>query len=102
MKIDADLLTARLERLKHEQEQAAKHCEDPAEVWGYVAGLEKAIELVDGMPRIKKGVWLEDDYGYCSCSICRFEIDSPEFTTSYCPGCGAEMENQGDELECLT
>lgn len=38
------------------------------------------------------GEWLEDEYGYCRCSICGYEHDDPETTTPYCPNCGAKME----------
>ena len=37
------------------------------------------------------GEWLEDEYGYCRCSLCGYEHDDPETTTPYCPECGARM-----------
>lgn len=40
------------------------------------------------------GEWLEDEYGYCRCSICGYEFDDPETTTPYCPNCGAKMESE--------
>ena len=38
------------------------------------------------------GEWLEDEFGYCRCSLCGYEHDQPETTTPYCPNCGAKME----------
>lgn len=43
---------------------------------------------------VRHGEWLEDDYGYCHCSNCRYEHDSPECITPYCPECGAKMDKE--------
>lgn len=40
------------------------------------------------------GEWLEDEYGYCRCSICGYEHDDPKATTPYCPNCGALMQDE--------
>lgn len=44
------------------------------------------------------GEWLEDEYGYCRCSICGYEHDDPKATTPYCPNCGAKMESNEVDL----
>ena len=54
--------------------------EEAAEAWN------RRVELT--------GEWLEDEYGYCRCSICGYEHDDPETTTPYCPNCGAKMESE--------
>lgn len=41
---------------------------------------------------VKRGIWVADDYMYYHCSECRYEYDEREYTTPFCPGCGAEME----------
>lgn len=43
---------------------------------------------------VRHGEWLEDDYGYCHCSNCRYEHDSPECITPYCPECGTKMDKE--------
>lgn len=43
---------------------------------------------------VRHGEWLENDYGYCHCSNCRYEHDSPECITPYCPECGAKMDKE--------
>lgn len=45
----------------------------------------------------KHGKWIEDDYGYNSCSNCRYEFDESDYKTPYCPECGAEMEDNSNE-----
>lgn len=58
-----------------------------------------AAKLLDIVPaadvqEVRRGEWLEDDYGYCHCSNCRYEHDSPECITPYCPECGAKMDKE--------
>lgn len=45
--------------------------------------LEKLVQ------RSRAGKWIEDDYGFFSCSVCGF--DEPEYTDTECPCCGAKM-----------
>ena len=57
------------------------------------------LDLINQQPtanvqEIRHGEWLEDDYGYCHCSECRYEHDSPEYITPYCPQCGAKMDEE--------
>lgn len=48
---------------------------------------------------VKRGIWVADDYMYYHCSECRYEYDEREYTTPFCPGCGAEMDEQ--ESQCI-
>lgn len=57
------------------------------------------VPYIKGVPtadvqEVRHGEWLEDDYGYCHCSNCRYEHDSPECITPYCPECGAKMDKE--------
>lgn len=56
--------------------------------------LDKALEAWNRrvIEEVHYGKWSEDDYGYYHCFECGFEHDSPEYTTLYCPECGAKME----------
>ena len=44
----------------------------------------------------KCGEWIEDEYGFYSCSACGYEWDESEYRTFYCPDCGAKMD--GDDV----
>lgn len=37
--------------------------------------------------------WIPDVYEFNHCSKCSYEMDDPEYTTPYCPNCGAKMEH---------
>ena len=52
------------------------------------------IKSDDGNEHANYGEWIEDDYAYCRCSECGYEYDSPEYSTPYCPNCGACMEDE--------
>lgn len=57
------------------------------------------LEIISNQPtadvqEVRHGEWLEDDYGYCRCSNCRYEHDSPECITPYCPECGTKMDEE--------
>lgn len=66
---------------------------------GFKDALKQVVEILENQPvanvqEIRHGEWLEDDYGYCHCSNCRYEHDSPECITPYCPECGAIMDKE--------
>lgn len=54
----------------------------------------KTVPFNADVQEVRHGEWLEDDYGYCHCSNCRYEHDSPECITPYCPECGAKMDKE--------
>lgn len=59
----------------------------------------RILQMIEDAPtadvqEVRHGKWLEDDYGYCHCSNCRYEHDSPECITPYCPECGAKMDEE--------
>ena len=43
------------------------------------------------------GQWIEDGRGYCHCSECGYEVNHPIRITTFCPGCGANMEPDPEE-----
>lgn len=55
--------------------------------------LEPAADVAE----VVHGKWLEDDYGYFRCSECGSEQDTPEYTTPFCPLCGAKMDAEQEK-----
>lgn len=51
---------------------------------------------VDAEP-VRHAHWIEDEYGYMRCSECKFENDSPEYVTQFCPMCGAKMDEEAKQ-----
>lgn len=49
--------------------------------------------------RVRQGKWIEDDYGFNSCSECGYEWDESEYKTLFCPECGAKMDLEDDQNE---
>ena len=100
MEWDDDMLTA--EEIRQEAELFERDLEEITDF----DSLKKTAEeqnmllfaIAEGMRRLEKsygnthGKWIEDYYGYFRCSECGFQHDSPEYTTPYCPECGAKME----------
>lgn len=43
---------------------------------------------VDAEP-VKHGRWIEDDEGFCHCSVCK---ELSDWEHRYCPNCGAKMD----------
>ncbi|MCD8018414.1 MAG: hypothetical protein LUF92_02165 [Clostridiales bacterium] len=67
--------------------------------WGtdddYFIGAHGLVDEIYDMPAtdvepVRHGSWIEDDYGFYSCSECGFEWDESEHTMDYCPSCGAK------------
>ncbi len=56
-----------------------------------IANAIMMADTVEAEP-VKHGQWTEDDYAYNSCSECGYEHNEPEYTTPYCPNCGAKMD----------
>lgn len=54
------------------------------------------VPAADAEP-VRRARWIEDDYGFNSCSECGYEWDENEHKTLFCPECGATMELGGDE-----
>lgn len=70
----------------------------------------QAMKKIDDFPaadveEVKHGEWIEENYGYAACSVCRADtnsLDSEGFPigresesqrwASYCPHCGAKMD----------
>ena len=52
---------------------------------------------VADVAEVVHGKWLEDDYGYFQCSECGSEHDTPEYTTPFCPLCGAKMDAEQEK-----
>lgn len=52
---------------------------------------------VADVAEVVHGKWLEDDYGYFRCSECGSEQDTPEYTTPFCPLCGAKMDAEQEK-----
>ena len=48
----------------------------------------------DDVVKNTHGIWIADDYMYYHCSECGYEHDNPEYTTPFCPGCGAKMDKE--------
>lgn len=55
--------------------------------------LEPAADVAE----VVHGKWLEDDYGYFQCSEWGSEHDTPEYTTPFCPLCGAKMDAEQEK-----
>lgn len=63
---------------------------------------QRILHIVDTQPtadvaEVVHGKWLEDDYGYFRCSECGSEQDTPEYTTPFCPLCGAKMDTEQEK-----
>lgn len=64
------------------------------------------LPIIDSIPSVEvdpvaHGQWIEDEYGYCHCDQCKFEMEDRELTTRYCPNCGARMEYE-EEKEVIS
>ena len=63
---------------------------------------QRILHIVDTQPtadvaEVVHGKWLEDDTGYFRCSECGSEQDTPEYTTPFCPLCGAKMDTEQEK-----
>lgn len=77
------------------------------ECWSavYTMGFERAIDIVSkalplNVAIVKHGRWIED-HEYLKCSECSVMVRQDSFFDdigdwSYCPNCGAKMEDKGD------
>lgn len=79
-------------------DELVKFCEDV----GLDAAdiLRRAIyDTLKGIDRVHQRYarWIFDEYNFAHCSRCRYEQNWPEWTTPYCPQCGARMD--GGESE---
>lgn len=65
---------------------AQGHCGEVPEVYA------KAVEALD---HYKKSIWVRvcPQTDSVECLACRYELQSEELETPYCPWCGAEMTN---------
>lgn len=61
--------------------------ENPCENFNRRANTETSVTYGD---------WVYGENGYAHCSECGYEHDSPECVTTFCPGCGAKMEDEED------
>lgn len=64
---------------------------------GQKAGLMKVVGVIMPFPTVeerKHGHWEDIDLDTSVCSVCK---KPQEIETTYCPECGAKMENNGDE-----
>ena len=84
--IDADLLKSDLEALNESDRLFYMGVFD-------VINSQPAADVAE----VVHGKWLEDDYGYFRCSECGSEQDTPEYTTPFCPICGAKMDAEQEK-----
>ena len=47
-----------------------------------------AIEI----SRVRHGWWVDTDYEFAQCSLCKYPIYAAWNATNYCPNCGAKMD----------
>lgn len=83
--INADLLKAKF--------TGNISCEYPAPLVRALIDRQPAADVAE----VVHGKWLEDDYGYFRCSECGSEQDTPEYTTPFCPICGAKMDTEQEK-----
>ena len=67
---------------------------DYAAAWSEIRRLPAA----DVAP-VVHGRWIEDEYGFNSCSECGYEWDESEYKTLFCPDCGAKMDGGADDAD---
>ena len=84
--IDADLLKSELKDLNESERLCYMGVFD-------VINSQPAADVAE----VVHGKWLEDDYGYFRCSECGSEQDTPEYTTPFCPLCGAKMDTEQEK-----
>ena len=71
---------------------------------GTFASCYSILKFVNRLPAadvrpVVRGVWIENDYAFNRCSECGYEFDHPEEKTTFCPGCGSNMEpGSGEEM----
>lgn len=89
--IDADIVNLKLKQI----------CDKRNTSYGVQFGgrAKDFAQLTDDIPaadvaEVRRGEWVEDNYGYFHCSECGYEHDSPEYITPYCPNCGAKMDEE--------
>ena len=47
-----------------------------------------AIEI----SHVRHGRWVDTDYEFAQCSLCKYPVYAAWNTTNYCPNCGAKMD----------
>ena len=47
-----------------------------------------AIEI----SRVRHGRWVDTDYEFAQCSLCKYPVYAAWNATNYCPNCGAKMD----------
>lgn len=50
-----------------------------------------AIEI----SRVRHGKWVDTDYEFAQCSLCKYPVYAAWNATNYCPNCGAKMDGCG-------
>lgn len=73
----------------------------------WLGGIDEAISIIEELPTIdspvKHGRWVENKYGYITCSVCDgFPLEAmtgslitmhfEPYESEYCPHCGAKMD----------
>lgn len=51
----------------------------------------KAIPTADVAP-VRHGRWVDTDYEFAQCSLCKYPVYAAWNATNYCPNCGAMMD----------
>ena len=56
-----------------------------------------AIEI----SRVRHGRWVDTDYEFAQCSLCKYPVYAAWNATNYCPNCGAKMDGcDGNSAIC--
>lgn len=89
--IDADKAKAELLRIARDIHDCCGFYD------GIKVGYQSAADRLDTLPVVeerKHGHWIDIDFDTSICSMCK---NPQEIETTYCPECGAKMENNGDD-----
>ena len=67
---------------------------------GFDRGLDRAQRAILDAPAsdvapVRHGRWIDTDYEFAQCSLCKYPVYAAWNATNYCPNCGAKM-NGGD------
>ena len=77
-----------------EREAVLKEAESRI-MWG--ASAAAVYELIRDAPAadvapVRHGRWVDTDYEFAQCSLCKYPVYAAWNATNYCPNCGAKMD----------
>lgn len=68
--------------------------------------VDDTLDYIDSEPAadvapVRHGRWVDTDYEFAQCSLCKYPVYAAWNATNYCPNCGAKMDGgDGNSVIC--